>query len=71
MPKISANYSNTIIYKIVCKDIDEKSKIVQHLEENGIQTRNYFAGNILYHPAYEHLDDFRNYITSISIYFSQ
>ena len=46
---------------IVCKDIDEKLKIVDHLEKHGIQTRNYFAGNILYHPAYEHLDDFRNY----------
>ena len=30
-------------------------------EKNKIQTRNYFAGNILLHPGYKHLDDYSNY----------
>jgi len=26
-----------------------------------VQTRNYFAGNILLHPGYKHLDNYKNY----------
>ncbi len=33
----------------------------QHLETNGIQTRNYFAGNLLLHPAYRHLGRAKDY----------
>jgi len=33
----------------------------QYLEKNKIQTRNYFAGNILMHPGYAFLDDYKNY----------
>ncbi len=29
-----------------------REQFVQHLEDNKIQTRSYFAGNCLYHPAY-------------------
>jgi CDP-4-dehydro-6-deoxyglucose reductase, E1 len=46
---------------IICKDKQLKDKLVAHFEKNKIQTRNYFAGNILLHPAYKHLDNFRNY----------
>jgi len=46
---------------IICPDKVFKDKLVAHLEQNKIQTRNYFAGNILLHPAYKHLDDFRKY----------
>jgi len=38
-----------------------KKSLVKHLEENGIQTRNYFAGNILMHRGYQHLDDYKKY----------
>lgn len=46
---------------IICNNTKLKVKLVQLLESNGIQTRNYFAGNILYHPAYRHLDDKSKY----------
>ena len=32
-----------------------KEQIVRFLEKNKIQTRSYFAGNILAHPGYHHL----------------
>lgn len=34
-----------------------RNDIVQHLEENSIQTRPYFAGNVMLQPAYDHLID--------------
>ena len=46
---------------IICKSKDQKQKLVTFLEKNKIQTRNYFAGNILLHPGYSHLDDYKNY----------
>lgn len=46
---------------IICDDANFKTKLMQHLEDNGIQTRNYFAGNILLHPAYSHLDNWELY----------
>ena len=45
---------------VVC-DIKTKRKLVSHLEEHNIQTRPYFAGNILMHPGYKHLDDYKKY----------
>lgn len=49
---------------IVCSENNEyfnKKNLVQFLEKNGVQTRNYFAGNMLMHPAYKGLDDPLNY----------
>ena len=46
---------------IICDDKIIKRKLVKHLEDNNIQTRNYFAGNILMHPGYKHLDDYSKY----------
>lgn len=39
----------------------DKVGLVKHLESNKIQTRNYFAGNILMHPAYKHIESSYNY----------
>jgi CDP-6-deoxy-D-xylo-4-hexulose-3-dehydrase len=48
----------------ICESKTLKDKLVSFLEENKIQTRNYFAGNILLHPAYSHLDDVELYPNS-------
>ena len=45
----------------ICEEEGLKHKLVAYLEANKIQTRNYFAGNILLHPGYSFLDDFKNY----------
>jgi CDP-6-deoxy-D-xylo-4-hexulose-3-dehydrase len=45
----------------ICEEPGLKHRLVQHLESNLIQTRNYFAGNILLHPGYQFLDDYSKY----------
>jgi CDP-6-deoxy-D-xylo-4-hexulose-3-dehydrase len=45
----------------ICEEEGLKHKLVAYLEANKIQTRNYFAGNILIHPGYSFLDDYKNY----------
>ena len=45
----------------ICDSGEIKDRLVKHLEGNGIQTRNYFAGNILIHPAYKKYGNWENY----------
>ena len=45
----------------ICESEGLKANLVEFLEKNKIQTRNYFAGNILLHPGYKFLDDYKNY----------
>ncbi len=45
----------------ICDEIGLKHKLVEYLENNKIQTRNYFAGNILLHPGYSFLDNYLDY----------
>ena len=44
---------------VLCDSADQRHLLVKHYEAAGIQTRNYFGGNILLHPAYRHLADHR------------
>ena len=46
---------------LIVEQTDMKVPFVNYLEENKIQTRNYFAGNLLRHPGYRHLDDASKY----------
>ena len=46
---------------ILCDTAKLKHSLVAYLEKNKIQTRNYFAGNILLHEGYSHLDDAEKY----------
>ena len=46
---------------VICNDPKLKHRLVKYLEDNNIQTRTYFAGNILLHPGYAHLDDWKKY----------
>ena len=45
----------------ICEEPGLKHKLVTYLEANKIQTRNYFAGNILMHPGYSFLDNYKDY----------
>lgn len=49
---------------VVCKKQGEKELLVAHFESHRIQTRNYFGGNILLHPAYKHLGDYKKFPNS-------
>lgn len=46
---------------LICDSREIKESLVQHLESNLIQTRPYFAGNILRHPGFNHLGHAPNY----------
>lgn len=45
----------------ICENKPLKDRLITFLEDNKIQTRNYFAGNILLHPGYKHLGDLEEY----------
>ena len=46
----------------------KRSDITGFLENSKIQTRNYFAGNILFHPGYKHLDNYEDYPNSNKVF---
>ena len=58
LDKASTNWFGT---PFICDEPGLKHKLVQYLEKNLIQTRNYFAGNILMHPGYKHLGDYKEF----------
>lgn len=46
---------------IVCARPSLKHALQRHFEQNGVQTRNYFAGNLLLHPGYRHLGNAKDF----------
>ena len=49
-------------FLITCKDGIDRNTVVKYLENNGIQTRNLFAGNIIKHPCFNEIrDDEKSY----------
>lgn len=58
LPKADTSWFGT---PFICEEDGLKHRLVAYLEENKIQTRNYFAGNILMHPGYSFLDDVSKY----------
>jgi CDP-6-deoxy-D-xylo-4-hexulose-3-dehydrase len=57
----SNSYTSWFGIPIVCESPSLKRALVGFLEKNRVQTRNYFAGNILQQPAYKNLGDFRSF----------
>ena len=55
--KLSSSFSHLLPFPL-------GTLLVNYLEENRIQTRNYFAGNILLHPGYSDLDSWGDYENS-------
>lgn len=49
---------------VLCESQEQKELMVDFFEANRIQTRPYFAGNILLHPGFKHLDDYSKYPNS-------
>lgn len=46
---------------IICERPSLKHALQKYLEDNGVQTRNYFAGNLLLHPGYKHLGNAKDF----------
>ncbi|MFI3254585.1 MAG: lipopolysaccharide biosynthesis protein RfbH [Eubacteriales bacterium] len=42
-------------FPITCKEGVSRNKITEHLEQNGVQTRNLFAGNLMKHPCFDEM----------------
>ena len=42
-------------FLLTCKEGVDRNQVVRHLEENGVQTRMLFAGNLIKHPCFEEM----------------
>ncbi|MCM1144035.1 MAG: lipopolysaccharide biosynthesis protein RfbH [Blautia sp.] len=42
-------------FLITCREGVERNKVVQYLEEHGVQTRMLFAGNLIKHPCFDQM----------------
>lgn len=53
---------------LICETAEQKQALIAHLEKHKIQTRNYFAGNLLLHPGYAHLGTASDYPKAIDLF---
>jgi CDP-6-deoxy-D-xylo-4-hexulose-3-dehydrase len=42
-------------FRLTCKEGVDRTKLVEHIEDNNIQTRMLFAGNLVKHPCFDEL----------------
>mgnify|MGYP000225945564 CR=1 FL=1 len=42
-------------FLITCKEGVDRNKVVQYVEERGVQTRMLFAGNLIKHPCFDEM----------------
>lgn len=54
-------YTSWFGVALICSSAEQKRSLVSFLENNNIQTRNYFAGNILLQPAYKQYGNWLDY----------
>jgi CDP-6-deoxy-D-xylo-4-hexulose-3-dehydrase len=53
---------------IICENHEQKKRLVNYLEiQNKVQCRNFFSGNLLLHPGYKFLGDFREFPNSTEV----
>ena len=67
LPKVNKKIrTNFLAYPIILKknNLFDRKKLQIHLEQNKIQTRPIFSGNILRHPAFNFLIDKKNILSS-------
>ncbi|MDR2975903.1 MAG: lipopolysaccharide biosynthesis protein RfbH [Streptococcaceae bacterium] len=56
LPKAAENSNPSWFgFLITCRENVDRNKIVSHLEENGVQTRMLFAGNLIKHPCFDEM----------------
>lgn len=56
LPKATQNANPSWFgYPITCKEGVDREQIVRYMEDNGIQTRMLFAGNMVKHPCFDEL----------------
>ncbi len=44
-------------FMICCREGVDRTRLVRHLEDAGVQTRMLFSGNLIKHPCFDHLRD--------------
>lgn len=57
----SGAYTSWFGAPFVCESGSTKRNLVSHLEKNRVQTRNYFAGNLLMQPAYRQFGNWKDF----------
>ena len=55
------SYTSWFGAPFICESSELKRTLVSHLEKNRVQTRNYFAGNLLLQPAYRKLGNWKDF----------